>query len=415
MGLESDVVLCPAGESQVYPNTTNTIHPNPPALSALSIHTHYLIDQNGFKYSTLYLSHVHRCLRNQRASAVAYAGTLAVGFIHTSNQSSTNACSVNNLKRRMVKIPALSEEQFEAQLPSQTLSDQNLPNQKESKDATSSHNATIESEPEDDSEVDEEIPPSQCLFCNLNSVTMNTNLEHMYSAHGLFIPEHDQLSDMETFLGYLASIIFEYNECLYCGAEKSSVEGVQTHMKDKGHCMINLDGKSKLMDFWDFRDSEDENVDTDNTNANGGILHRSATERRLPSGSIISSRADTAQLRAKPVLTKSRNKSSQFRIKRDATKTITDGGIGKGKESNDRSRRTQLGSDSRVAVRGEMGLVGLPEHEKRVLMVTEKKMKKQEAVAKAAQRWSMEKVSNKQKYFKVHAKLLYVRIKMTNF
>jgi Mn-dependent DtxR family transcriptional regulator len=37
----------------------------------------------------------------------------------------------------------------------------------------------------------------------------------------------------------------------------------------------------------------------------------------------------------------------------------------------------------------------------RALMVVEKKMKKRETVAKAAERWANENVGNKQKYFKV--------------
>lgn len=300
----------------------------------------------------------------------------------------------------MIQMPALTQEQFDAQVQPEELSGHK-------KSQEDNVRATVESEfeSEEENEAVIKMSPSECLFCNTDSLNVEDNVEHMHSVHGLYIPEPDQLSDMETFLGYLASIICEYNECLYCGAEKNSLEAVQTHMKDKGHCMINLDGDSELLDFWDVSDDEDgdEQKDAEKRPTNGNGVHVSATEMRLPSGSIITSRSDTAQLRAKPTLTKSRVKASQIRIKRDEMKAIMDGSEKDKPKApdNNRSMRTQPGTDRRVAVRGELGLAGLSEHQKRALMATEVKMKKREHIAKAAQRWAMEKVANKQKFFKV--------------
>lgn len=300
----------------------------------------------------------------------------------------------------MNQMSALDEAQFDAQVQLEEPPDQ-------SKSRKNDVRATGRSEPQSygDKDVRRIQSASECLFCNTDLLDVENNLEHMQSVHGLYIPAPDQLSDIETFLGYLASIICDYNECLYCGAEKNSLEAVQTHMRDKGHCMISLDSDSELLDFWDVSDDEDgdEANDAEPGSTAGNRVHVSATEMRLPSGSIITSRSDTAQLRAKPTLTKSRIKASQVRIKRDEMNAIMDGSEKDEPKAagHNRSMRTQPGTDRRVAVRGEMGLIGLPEQQKRALMATEVKMKKREHIAKAAQRWATEKVANKQKFFKV--------------
>ena len=195
----------------------------------------------------------------------------------------------------------------------------------------------------------------------------------MSTQHGLFIPSPDQLSDMESFLGYLATIVFEYNECFYCGLTRGTLDGVQTHMRDKGHCMINMNANSELLDFWEGSDSES---DTEHLKTAATML--SETEMRLPSGVIINPRSDTTQLRPKPSLAQSRNRDSQLRMKRDEVKALT-----AGEQPDTKPSRS---NEHRIAVRGEMGLTGVPESQRRALQTTEKKMIRREAVAKAARR-----------------------------
>lgn len=217
----------------------------------------------------------------------------------------------------------------------------------------------------------------------------------MSSLHGLFIPSRDQLLDMESFLGYLAIIIFECNECLYCGLEKGTVDGVQTHMRDKGHCMIKMNAESELLDFWELSDSGDEGQNEDEERTKSAAIKLSETEMRLPSGVVINSRSNTTQLRAKPGLAQSRIKGSRYRIKRAEMRAITAG------ENQETADGKQGSNDRRVAVRGEMGLAGIPESQRRALQMTEKKMKRREAVAKAAQRYAAEQEPIKAKYYKV--------------
>ena len=64
------------------------------------------------------------------------------------------------------------------------------------------------------------------------------NLAHMSAAHGLHIPSIDRITHLDSFMTYLATIVYEWHECLYCGVEKGNAQSVQTHMRDKGHCKI---------------------------------------------------------------------------------------------------------------------------------------------------------------------------------
>lgn len=126
-----------------------------------------------------------------------------------------------------------------------------------------------------------EIPVSgltlkSCLFCNYESPTIPLNVIHMERIHGMFIPEKQYLVDLDGLLTALQQRIQEFQECLYCGKFKNTVSGVQTHMRDKGHCMIPFTTEEEQLmigDFYDFRstysdaeESEDESVDDDKHN-----------------------------------------------------------------------------------------------------------------------------------------------------
>ncbi|KAF1844282.1 uncharacterized protein K460DRAFT_290258 [Cucurbitaria berberidis CBS 394.84] len=292
---------------------------------------------------------------------------------------------VSNLRRRVAGLSALSEEQYDTQAKSQDI----IPRQKDSEEPgtkpISSYDAV-------------KVPPTQCLFCNLDSPTLNANIDHMSSLHGLFIPSRGQLSDMRAFLGYLATIVFEYNECLYCSLAKGTVDGVQTHMRDKGHCMIKMNAESELLDFWELSDSGDDGQIDDEECTKSSAIMLSETEMRLPSGVVINSRSDTTQLRAKPGLAQSRSKGSQYRVKRDEVRAITAGA--QQETTHEDQSRPSRSNDRRVAVRGEMGLAGISESQKLALQITEKKIKRREAVAKAAQRYAAEQEPVKTKYYK---------------
>ena len=111
---------------------------------------------------------------------------------------------------------------------------------------------------------------NRCLFCNYESPSLKLSVMHMTKFHGMFIPEQPYLVDLEGLITYLQSKIVEQHECLFCHKLKHSASGAQTHMRDKGHCMIAFDSEEDMIEvgqFYDFRstysDEEDEDEDTD--------------------------------------------------------------------------------------------------------------------------------------------------------
>lgn len=101
----------------------------------------------------------------------------------------------------------------------------------------------------------EDLPMNRCMFCNYDSPTFKLSVMHMSKFHGLFIPEQPYLVDLEGLIRYLNRKITQFNECLYCHKMKGSMQGIQTHMRDKGHCMIAFESESEMVEvghFYDF-------------------------------------------------------------------------------------------------------------------------------------------------------------------
>ena len=117
----------------------------------------------------------------------------------------------------------------------------------------------------------------RCLFCNYDSPNLKLNVMHMTKFHGLFIPEQPYLVDLEGLVGYLNEKVNEHHECLFCHKMKTSSAGVQTHMRDKGHCMIAFDSEEDMIEvgqFYDFRSTySDDEDDTDDSKeaTSGGV------------------------------------------------------------------------------------------------------------------------------------------------
>jgi len=123
---------------------------------------------------------------------------------------------------------------------------------------------------EHDTATTEDAPPDTtiCLFCNFKSPTVDANVIHMKGKHGMFIPERPYLVDLEGLIGWLSDRVHALQECLYCGLVKHTAHGIQTHMRDKGHCMIAFDSEADMIEvgqFYDFRASysDDEEEETD--------------------------------------------------------------------------------------------------------------------------------------------------------
>jgi pre-60S factor REI1 len=302
----------------------------------------------------------------------------------------------------MASLPAITQKTFEQDVQ---------PSVKPPADFDKASSSSEDDEIHDSEEIksQETYLPTDCLFCPLKLPDLSENITHMQSQHGLFIPEPSHVSHMETFIRFLGELITQYNECLYCGAERNSTTAIRQHMQSKGHCMLNLEREPELLEFWEFGDSDEEESRANNEGAEttartwearvATSTRLSDLEIQLPSGMVIGSRAQTPH--SKPNLTSKRRSA----IKAAHLKAIAaephnaDANTPNPDPSTSAPAPTE---DKRIITRrDERGLVGLPEQQRRALVTTQRKMQKREAVAEAAHRWVLDKVVNKQKYYRV--------------
>ncbi|KAM0187234.1 hypothetical protein ACHAPI_011230 [Fusarium lateritium] len=142
-----------------------------------------------------------------------------------------------------------------------------------------------------------------CLFCNYSSPTVPLNTHHMERFHGMFIPERKYLVDIDGLLQQLQDKIRQHHQCLYCDKVKSSMFGIQTHMRDTGHCKIPYETEREQLrigDFYDFRStySDDEEMSDDGSvvnESNGGAklgARRSAKLTRMDGADMEEQGAD---------------------------------------------------------------------------------------------------------------------------
>ncbi len=119
---------------------------------------------------------------------------------------------------------------------------------------------------------------TRCLFCNYDSPNFKLSILHMAKIHGLFIPERNYLTDPEGLVRYLQAKVHQNHECLLCHKLKGTSTGVQTHMRDKGHCMIAFETEEEMIEvgqFYDFSStySDDESDDTEMGQASDPVIN----------------------------------------------------------------------------------------------------------------------------------------------
>ncbi|KAK5110003.1 hypothetical protein LTR62_006370 [Meristemomyces frigidus] len=139
--------------------------------------------------------------------------------------------------------------------------------------AVQSKGHSADTEMEDDDDYEHKADPKQCLFCNYGSPTLDLNLNHMSRQHGFFIPEKDYLVDLPGLIDYLSETIEVLHTCLYCHKGLHTGAGIQTHMRDRGHCMIAYGTEEEQMDvgeFYDFSSTYSDDEDEEEQ-VNGGV------------------------------------------------------------------------------------------------------------------------------------------------
>ncbi|KAF2006633.1 hypothetical protein P154DRAFT_570020 [Amniculicola lignicola CBS 123094] len=323
---------------------------------------------------------------------------------------------VYNLKRRMASLSPISADTYAESVATSLVS-----NKQEASDAGSSSVAvtnppeeeSYEEEPVEESDdiedsMSEDVPINRCLFCIIKSDTLETNFEHMSSDHGLYIPEIEHLASLESIVRYLRTVIIKYKECLYCGITKQSTEGIQRHMLDKGHCMINLEREPELLEFWEFSDSEGDETDEEVRKAEArkpqppAYKDLNEGEYALPSGKVVGSKGKARETRARRAGLAAKEPSGELIIKNPTHKT----GTTPSTNPTDALILIQGGNQNRaIAVRDAKGLIGVSDQQIQTLVTVHRKMQRQQAIIKAAAGWADELGGRSQKHFKTKMNL----------
>ncbi|KAH6653297.1 C2H2 type zinc-finger-domain-containing protein, partial [Truncatella angustata] len=247
--------------------------------------------------------------------------------------------------------------------------------------------------------------PERCLFCNKNSDDFQINMLHMKTAHGLFIPDKDNLLvELEVLIEYLHLVIHGYNECICCGTQRNSTLAVQQHMVGKSHCRFDIAGEeSEFADFWDLSRAESGSDDSDeeeSTTKEGGrrkgpgdAIHLDGDSLRLPSGKLVSKHSISQQYQRraeaqkhKAAIEGRRETTTQPKDPTSSTALIASstGGHKRPTKSEKREQAftTQL---SRLSDNDRKSLMHLPASEQRSVLSTQKKQ--EEKVKRAERRY----------------------------
>jgi pre-60S factor REI1 len=303
---------------------------------------------------------------------------------------------VCNVKRRIASLQPITRDAFETETRTK------VPKVKVI-DALASSNVSSDDEDEEN-EDEQSASPFQCLFCNQafasDDAGFATNLEHMRTAHGMSIPDVEKVVDLQSFIGYLATEVRVWHECLYCGAMKPSTPSIQSHMRDKGHCLLNLEREPELLDFWESPRRVD--GDDDALLEQEHPTNLSATELRFASGKVIESRhtahasKKVPRKRGSAVLTSKALSSRPDSGSEDATSSQL--AVRPQPASNRPLPIPKVRPERQLARREEMSITGISVQKRQALVLAEKKAQRSEAVARRAREWVYAKGSNSQKY-----------------
>jgi len=143
---------------------------------------------------------------------------------------------------------------------------------------------------------DDAISSTDCLFCNHHSASLDNNIKHMTEVHSFFIPDPEYLTDINGLVEYLGAKVGQGHMCLWCnekGKQYLSVDAVQKHMLDKGHCKMLHEGDRLVEydDFYDYSASYPDGVTDDDEAANLDNIDDSGYQLVLPSGATVGHRS----------------------------------------------------------------------------------------------------------------------------
>jgi len=244
-----------------------------------------------------------------------------------------------NLKRKMVDLPPVTQEVFEAKVdalkPGENKNNEDLScsacrkqfntsntyrqhleskkhkdnvtkeqasDQPKSKGKAPSNQPEAEKIPDNETEEEKEaredrefeervknapkLTLEDCLFCS-EQRDYEANLKHMATYHGFFIPDMDYMVDLPGLIAYLGQKLSIGNVCLYCDRYFGSLQAVRHHMADVGHCKLSYDGDAMLEydDFYDFENA------TDIPDIDANIAEEGEYSLKLANGKVLGHRS----------------------------------------------------------------------------------------------------------------------------
>jgi len=173
---------------------------------------------------------------------------------------------------------------------------------------------------------DDPLEVTDCLFCTRKFSTLEKNATHMTETHSFFLPDPEYLVDVQGLMEYLGAKVGQGMMCLWCttGVFKS-VEAVQKHMKDKGHCKMLHEGDALVEydEYYDYSSSYPEGADGNpdkDAEVNLHELDDSGYILTLPSGATVGHRSlhryykQSLNPNREIVLAKSKDKSGSNKL-----------------------------------------------------------------------------------------------------
>lgn len=94
---------------------------------------------------------------------------------------------------------------------------------------------------------------TDCPFDGTSHESVEDNLNYMSKNFGFKLPYIEQLTNVEGLLRYMGQKVGIGYACVACGRVFGSVDAVQKHMVDKGHCMLSGDDwEDEYGEFYSF-------------------------------------------------------------------------------------------------------------------------------------------------------------------
>ncbi|KAJ4112180.1 hypothetical protein NW768_011759 [Fusarium equiseti] len=239
-----------------------------------------------------------------------------------------------------------------------------------------------------DSDTDDDVPrdsaaefePTQCIVCAHTTQTFDDSLQHMETAHSLRIPYKDHLSvDLETLVWYLHFVINAYRECIYCGARSRTVQGIQQHMVDKGHCRVEL--SDEMLEFYDLEGLK--------KNRSDNVVSVDSETLRLSSGKLLSHR--TAPSARQPHRTSTHDDKQD----QDNQAALPVNGSSDALATKDRKDAALASQLARLSVRDQQSLIHMSSSEQRSFLLQRKKELDTAQRAERKMRLKTERLSNR--------------------